>query len=98
MPVKFQEACKIQGIGKKMADKVMEIMESGHLRKIDHLGEAVPVLEMFTNIWGAGAKTAQLWYTQVRWIDLRGCWLSHSQSLCLCVSLSRSLILHATQL
>uniref|UniRef100_A0A8C7W1D4 DNA polymerase n=1 Tax=Oncorhynchus mykiss TaxID=8022 RepID=A0A8C7W1D4_ONCMY len=36
----------------------------GHLRKIDHLGEAVPVLEMFTNIWGAGAKTAQLWCTQ----------------------------------
>ncbi|XP_029545231.1 DNA polymerase lambda [Salmo trutta] len=60
----YEEACKIQGIGKKMADKVMEIMESGHLRKIDHFGEAVPVLEMFTNIWGAGAKTAQLWYTQ----------------------------------
>lgn len=96
MPVKFQEACKIQGIGKKMADKVMEIMESGHLRKIDHLGEAVPVLEMFTNIWGAGAKTAQLWYTQVRWIDL-SCH-TVSLSVCLCVSLSRSLILHATQL
>uniref|UniRef100_A0A674EQW5 DNA-directed DNA polymerase n=1 Tax=Salmo trutta TaxID=8032 RepID=A0A674EQW5_SALTR len=60
----YEEACKIQGIGKKMDDKVMEIMESGPLRKIDHLGEAVPVLEMFTNIWGAGAKTAQLWYTQ----------------------------------
>lgn len=85
MPVKFQEACKIQGIGKKMADKVMEIMESGHLRKIDHLGEAVPVLEMFTNIWGAGAKTAQLWYTQVRWIDC------HTVSLSVCVCLSFSL-------
>ncbi|KAJ8001862.1 hypothetical protein DPEC_G00173810 [Dallia pectoralis] len=60
----YEEACAIQGIGKKMADKVMEIMDSGHLRKIDHLGESVPVLEMFTNIWGAGAKTAQLWYTQ----------------------------------
>ena len=44
----------------------MEIMESGHLRKIDHMGEAVPVLELFTNIWGAGAKTAKLWYQQVR--------------------------------
>uniref|UniRef100_A0A4W5K7M2 DNA polymerase n=1 Tax=Hucho hucho TaxID=62062 RepID=A0A4W5K7M2_9TELE len=38
----YEEACKIQAIGKKMADKVMEIMKSGHLRKIDHLGEAVP--------------------------------------------------------
>lgn len=49
-----------------MADKIEEIMESGHLRKLDHIGEAVPVLELFTNIWGAGAKTAQLWYQQVR--------------------------------
>ncbi|XP_037618540.1 DNA polymerase lambda [Sebastes umbrosus] len=60
----YQEACQIPGIGKKMADKIDEIMESGHLRKLDNLGEAVPVLELFTNIWGAGAKTAQLWYQQ----------------------------------
>ncbi|XP_031145427.1 DNA polymerase lambda [Sander lucioperca] len=60
----YQEACQIPGIGKRMADKIDEIMESGHLRKLDHLGEAVPVLELFTNIWGAGAKTAQLWYQQ----------------------------------
>ncbi|XP_034717403.1 DNA polymerase lambda isoform X2 [Etheostoma cragini] len=58
------EACQIPGIGKRMADKIDEIMESGHLRKLDHLGEAVPVLELFTNIWGAGVKTAQLWYQQ----------------------------------
>lgn len=49
-----------------MADKIDEIMESGHLRKLDHIGEAVPVLELFTNIWGAGTKTAQLWYQQVK--------------------------------
>ncbi|KAI1896829.1 hypothetical protein AGOR_G00098890 [Albula goreensis] len=60
----YEEACKIQGIGKKMAEKINEIMESGHLRKIDHIGEAVPVLELFNNIWGAGAKTAQLWFQQ----------------------------------
>lgn len=48
-----------------MADKIDEIMESGHLRKLDHIGEEVPVLELFTNIWGAGAKTAHLWYQQV---------------------------------
>ncbi|XP_031720380.1 DNA polymerase lambda [Anarrhichthys ocellatus] len=60
----YQEACLIPGIGKRMADKIDEITESGHLRKLDHLGEAVPVLELFTNIWGAGTKTAQLWYQQ----------------------------------
>uniref|UniRef100_A0A3P8U195 DNA polymerase lambda n=1 Tax=Amphiprion percula TaxID=161767 RepID=A0A3P8U195_AMPPE len=60
----YQEACQIPGIGKRMADKIDEIMESGHLRKLDHIGEAVPVLELFNNIWGAGAKTAQMWYQQ----------------------------------
>ncbi|XP_013865647.1 DNA polymerase lambda [Austrofundulus limnaeus] len=60
----YQEACQIPGIGKRMADKIEEIMESGHLRKLDYIGEAVPVLELFSNIWGAGATTAQLWYQQ----------------------------------
>lgn len=48
-----------------MAEKIMEILESGHLRKLDHINESVPVLELFSNIWGAGTKTAQMWYQQV---------------------------------
>lgn len=60
----FQEASKIPGIGKKMAEKIEEILESGHLRKIDHINESVGVMEIFSNIWGAGVKTAQMWYQQ----------------------------------
>lgn len=60
----YQEACSIPGIGKRMAEKVMEILESGHLRKLDHISDSVPVLELFSNIWGAGTKTAQMWYHQ----------------------------------
>ncbi|NWH74438.1 DPOLL polymerase, partial [Piaya cayana] len=60
----YQEACKIPGIGKRMAEKIVEILESGHLRKLDHISESVPVLELFSNIWGAGVKTAQMWYQQ----------------------------------
>ncbi|XP_056385469.1 DNA polymerase lambda isoform X2 [Hyla sarda] len=59
-----QEAAKIPGIGKKMADKIDEILDSGHLRKIDHISDSVTILEMFSNIWGAGVKTAQSWYQQ----------------------------------
>ncbi|XP_076981915.1 DNA polymerase lambda isoform X2 [Tamandua tetradactyla] len=59
-----QEACSIPGIGKRMAEKIVEILESGHLRKLDHISESVPVLEIFSNIWGAGTKTAQMWYQQ----------------------------------
>ncbi|NXK31490.1 DPOLL polymerase, partial [Piprites chloris] len=60
----YQEACKIPGIGKRMAEKILEILESGHLRKLDHISESVPVLELFSNIWGAGVKTARTWYQQ----------------------------------
>ncbi|XP_078079128.1 DNA polymerase lambda [Mustelus asterias] len=60
----FQEACKIPGIGKGMAEKIREILESGHLRRLDYISESVPVLEIFSNIWGAGVKTAQMWYQQ----------------------------------
>ncbi|XP_053928275.1 DNA polymerase lambda isoform X2 [Cuculus canorus] len=60
----YQEACKIPGIGKRMAEKILEILESGHLRKLDHISESVPVLELFSNVWGAGVKTAQMWYQQ----------------------------------
>uniref|UniRef100_A0A663EP03 DNA polymerase n=1 Tax=Aquila chrysaetos chrysaetos TaxID=223781 RepID=A0A663EP03_AQUCH len=59
-----EEACKIPGIGKRMAEKILEILESGHLRKLDHISESVPVLELFSHIWGAGVKTAQMWYQQ----------------------------------
>ncbi|KAM9197815.1 DNA polymerase lambda isoform 1-T1 [Dugong dugon] len=60
----YQEACGIPGIGKRMAEKIVEILDSGHLRKLDHISESVPVLELFSNIWGAGTKTAQMWYQQ----------------------------------
>ncbi|XP_075072378.1 DNA polymerase lambda [Mixophyes fleayi] len=59
-----QEAAKIPGIGKKMAEKIEEILDSGHLRKLDHISDSVANLEVFSNIWGAGVKTAQSWYQQ----------------------------------
>ncbi|XP_036592013.1 DNA polymerase lambda isoform X2 [Trichosurus vulpecula] len=60
----YQEACGIPGIGKRMAEKIMEIVESGHLQKLDHISDSVPILELFSNIWGVGSKTAQMWYQQ----------------------------------
>ncbi|KAM6443172.1 DNA polymerase lambda isoform 2-T6 [Liasis olivaceus] len=60
----YQEACMIPGIGKQMAEKIVEILESGHLQKIDHISDSVSVLELFSNIWGAGVKTSQMWYQQ----------------------------------
>lgn len=47
-----------------MAEKIDELLDSGHLRKLDHISDSVAVLEVFSNIWGAGVKTAQSWYQQ----------------------------------
>ncbi|XP_069756469.1 DNA polymerase lambda isoform X2 [Narcine bancroftii] len=60
----YEEACQIHGISKRMAEKIWEILETGHLRKLDYICESVSVLEAFANIWGAGMKTAQIWYHQ----------------------------------
>ncbi|XP_002734013.2 DNA polymerase lambda-like [Saccoglossus kowalevskii] len=62
----WEEANSIPGIGKKMADKVWEIIESGHLRKIDYVcqGEEVKAINLFTKIHGVGPTIAQELYQQ----------------------------------
>ncbi|XP_033633467.1 DNA polymerase lambda-like [Asterias rubens] len=59
----WEEANRIPGIGTKLADKIQEIIESGHLRKIDHVcsGDDMKALDLFNNIWGAGPTVAQEW-------------------------------------
>lgn len=60
------EAAKIPGVGGKMADKIMEILESGSLQKVSEVcgSERVQTVELFTRVWGAGPATAESWYQQ----------------------------------
>lgn len=62
----FQEASNIPGIGDKMARKIMEIIESGKLKKVDEIcnDEKTMVLDTFCKIWGVGPSTAENWYRQ----------------------------------
>ncbi|PIK37982.1 putative DNA polymerase lambda-like, partial [Apostichopus japonicus] len=57
----WEEASAIPGIGSRLADKIAEIVQSGHLRKIDHIcqGEEAKILDLFNNIWGVGPTVAQ---------------------------------------
>lgn len=57
----WEEASAIPGIGSRLADKIAEIVQSGHLRKIDHVcqGEEAKILNIFNNIWGVGPTVAQ---------------------------------------
>ncbi len=71
------------GIGKALADKIMEMVEDGRIRKVDEVfviiifmiirkveevcsSEKVKVLSIFSDVWGAGPKTAQAWWD--RWV------------------------------
>ncbi|KAJ8026281.1 DNA polymerase lambda [Holothuria leucospilota] len=57
----WEEASAIPGVGSKIADKISEIIQSGHLRKIDHIcqGEEAKTLDLFNKIWGVGPTVAQ---------------------------------------
>ncbi|XP_060066697.1 DNA polymerase lambda-like [Ylistrum balloti] len=62
----WQEAKDLPGVGTRLADKIWEIAESGELRKLNEFrsSDEVKVMEMFGNVWGAGAHTSRTWYQQ----------------------------------
>ena len=59
-----EQAVALPGIGKALADKIMEMLENGRIRKVDEVcsSEKVKVLSLFSDVWGAGPKTAQAWW------------------------------------
>ena len=51
----------IPGIGKRLADKIWEIVETGELRKLDEFKsrEEINSIKLFTSIHGVGPTIAQ---------------------------------------
>ncbi|XP_062608658.1 DNA polymerase lambda-like [Saccostrea cucullata] len=62
----WEEARALPAVGARLADKIWEIAESGELRKLNEFNadEDIKVIELFTNVWGAGAHTARQWFQQ----------------------------------
>ncbi|KAH9886677.1 hypothetical protein C8Q73DRAFT_714869 [Cubamyces lactineus] len=59
----YEEARTLRGIGDKTAQKIMEIIETGNLRRIEHeRTEDVAAVQLFQGIYGVGANTAMKWY------------------------------------
>ena len=61
----FQEILQLPGVGERLAKKVLEIIETGHLQRLDHIDPRVEKLNLFSGVWGAGPKTAEEWVARV---------------------------------
>lgn len=62
----FKEAKQVAGVGKRIAEKIAEILETGDLQKLDELNskEDLSVIKMFTNVHGVGPSTAEAFFNQ----------------------------------
>ncbi|EPQ56001.1 DNA polymerase beta, N-terminal domain-like protein, partial [Gloeophyllum trabeum ATCC 11539] len=59
----YAEARKISGVGEKTAQKIMEILDTGELKRIETENtEDVKVTALFRGIYGVGSQTAFQWY------------------------------------
>ena len=64
-----QEARNLPFVGERLANKIHEIITSGHLRRLDNVDhEKEKTIELFTGIHGVGTTTAQQFYAKVRQI------------------------------
>jgi DNA polymerase lambda len=52
----------IPGIGKGILGRVVELLETKHLKELEGLDKKTEVIDEFTKIMGVGIKTAQKWY------------------------------------
>ncbi|KAI0296983.1 hypothetical protein B0F90DRAFT_1669646 [Multifurca ochricompacta] len=59
----LEQAMSLNGVGEKTALKIMEIVETGALRRVDaERTEDVAVVQLFQGIYGVGQSTAYAWY------------------------------------
>ncbi|KAI0252301.1 hypothetical protein BJV78DRAFT_1204329 [Lactifluus subvellereus] len=59
----LEQAMSLNGVGEKTALKIMEIVETGALRRVDaERTEDVAAAQLFQGIYGVGQSTAYAWY------------------------------------
>ncbi|OCH87702.1 hypothetical protein OBBRIDRAFT_837179 [Obba rivulosa] len=61
----YEQARTIRGVGDKTAQKIMEIIKTGDLRRLDYeKTEDVETITLFQGIYGVGHSTARMWYNR----------------------------------
>ena len=60
----WEECSSLPFVGERLAKKIWEIVETGHLRRLDHVDPNQEAINLFVGVWGAGPTTAETWVSQ----------------------------------
>lgn len=60
----WEECSSLPYVGERLAKKIWEIVQTGHLRRLDHVDPKQEALNLFVGVWGAGPTTAEAWISQ----------------------------------
>ena len=60
----WEECSSLPFVGERLAKKIWEIVETGHLRRLDHVDPKQEAINLFAGVWGAGPATAEAWVSQ----------------------------------
>ena len=70
-----EECRSLPFVGERLAKKIWEIVQTGHLRRLDHVDPKQEAINLLVGVWGAGPTTAESWISQgLRTLeDLKNC-------------------------
>ncbi|RIA87446.1 Nucleotidyltransferase [Glomus cerebriforme] len=60
----YEEAKKIPGIGLRTAEKIVEIIDTGNLKRINSISEGDDIIKKFGDVYGVGPTIAMKWYAK----------------------------------
>ena len=60
----WEECSSLPFVGERLAKKIWEIVQTGHLRRLDHVDPKQEAINLFVGVWGAGPTTAEAWVSQ----------------------------------
>ncbi|EDO35929.1 predicted protein [Nematostella vectensis] len=63
--IETEEEChRLPFVGERLAKKIWEIVQTGHLRRLDFIDPKTEAINLFSGVWGAGPKAAELWVSK----------------------------------
>ena len=60
----WEECNSLPFVGERLAKKIWEIVQTGHLQRLDHVDPKQEAINLFVGVWGAGPTKAESWISQ----------------------------------